>query len=61
MAVGRRTDAARRRIAATGRIAHRDGDIAAIEEQLIDRSGTIIPTAASTARVISLTSAASAV
>src|SRR6201996_7966342 len=41
------------RITATGRIVHRDGDLAFLEATLADSAGAVIATATATARVIS--------
>ena len=42
------------RITATGRIVHRDGDLAFLEATLADSAGAMIATATATARVISV-------
>jgi uncharacterized protein (TIGR00369 family) len=48
------------RITATGRIVHRDGDLAFLEATLGDSAGAMIATATATARVISVDQARSA-
>jgi acyl-coenzyme A thioesterase PaaI-like protein len=48
------------RITATGRIVHRDGDLAFLEATLADSDGAMIATATATARVISVDQARSA-
>jgi uncharacterized protein (TIGR00369 family) len=48
------------RITATGRIVHRDGDLAFLEATLADSGGAMIATATATARVISVDQARSA-
>jgi len=48
------------RITATGRIVHRDGDLAFLEATLADSAGAVIATATATARVISVDQARSA-
>ena len=48
------------RIIATGRIVHRDGDLAFLEATLADSAGAMIATATATARVISVDQARSA-
>jgi predicted PurR-regulated permease PerM len=48
------------RISATGRIVHRDGDLAFLEATLADSAGAMIATATATARVISVDQARSA-
>jgi uncharacterized protein (TIGR00369 family) len=49
------------RVGATGRIARRDGDVAALEAELHDATGARIATATATARVIPMADAATAV
>jgi uncharacterized protein (TIGR00369 family) len=49
------------RVLAKGRVVHRHGDVAFLEASLLDEEGTLIATAAATARVIPLAQARSAV
>jgi Thioesterase superfamily len=48
------------RITATGRIVHRDGDLAFLEATLADSAGAVIATATAAARVITVDQARSA-
>ena len=48
------------RLIGKGRVVHRDGDVAFLEASLLDSHGTIVATAAATARVIPLDRAHSA-
>ena len=49
------------RIVGRGRVVHREGDLAVLEASLVNASGALIATATSTARVIPLANAATAV
>jgi uncharacterized protein (TIGR00369 family) len=49
------------RIVGRGRVVHREGDLAVLEASLVNASGALIATATSTARVIPLENAATAV
>ena len=49
------------RVVGTGRVVHRDGDMAYLEASLADAGGRTIATATATARVIPLAEARSAV
>jgi acyl-coenzyme A thioesterase PaaI-like protein len=49
------------RIAAKGRIVHRDGDLVFLEASLLDAEAAVITTATATARVVALSRAPAAV